>query len=186
MIYLFSGLMLWSVVHFFPSVFASSKAAFVNSVGQLIYMAVFVAMIVLSLVLIVTGWGSSVPTYLYMLPGFVRPLSVILMAIAFILFVASKLPTKIKQFIRHPQLLSVVIWAVAHLLVNGDSRSILLFSWLGLWAVIEIVLINKREGKWVKPPRASWLQDLVCFVVGVVVFSSVIFLHPHLSGVPLR
>ncbi|MDX2319579.1 MAG: NnrU family protein [Moritella sp.] len=186
MIYLIFGLILWSVVHFFPSVAVSGKVSFVSRFGQPIYMVVFSLLIILSLVLIVTGWRSSVPTFLYALPDFVRPLSVLLLAIAFVLFVAARLPTRIKQVIRHPQLSSVVIWALAHLLVNGDSRSVLLFGGLGAWAIIEMVLISKREGEWVKPSRATGVQDAICIVAGVAVFTVVVFLHPYLSGISLR
>ena len=49
--------------------------------------------------------------------------------------------------IRHPQLTAVKLWAVAHLLVNGDSASLLLFGGLLVWAVLEVVIINKQDGK---------------------------------------
>ncbi|WP_428774527.1 NnrU family protein [Vibrio sp.] len=186
MLYLLLGLLLWSVVHLFPSVSVAGKASIVSRYGELAYKGVFSVLILLSLILIVVGWRSSIPTLLYVLPEFGRLLTLILMIFAFVLFVASKLPTNIKQLIRHPQLASVIVWAVAHLLANGDSRSVLLFGGLGVWAAVEMVLINKREGQWVKPERAGWFQDAICLVVGIVVFAVVIFLHPYLSGVSLR
>ena len=47
---------------------------------------------------------------------------------------------------------------MSHLLANGDGRSIVLFGGLGLWAVVAIVAINRRDGAWQKPepqPRAA-------------------------------
>ena len=40
-------------------------------------------------------------------------------------------------WLRHPMLTGVVVWAVAHLLVNGDVASLVLFGWMGLWALAE-------------------------------------------------
>ena len=37
---------------------------------------------------------------------------------------ASGMKTAITRVIRHPQLTAVKVWAVAHLLVNGDLHSI--------------------------------------------------------------
>jgi len=184
--YLVLGLLLWSFVHFFPALSPATKKAFIWRFGGLAYMAVFALLIVLSLLLMVFGWSSSTPTFLYYLPDFSRLLAALLIALGFILFVASKLPTNIKQTIRHPQLSGVVLWAVAQLLVNGDSRSLLLFVWLAVWAIVEVVLINKREGQWVKPEQVSWLYDLLCGVIGIIVFIGVVFAHPYLSGIALR
>ena len=53
---------------------------------------------------------------------------------------------------RHPQLTAVKIWAVAHLLVNGDLASLVLFGGLLAWAVVEVIVINRSE-VWVRPAR---------------------------------
>ena len=40
-----------------------------------------------------------------------------------------------RGWLRHPMLTGVVVWAVAHLLVNGDAASLVLFGWpWALWA----------------------------------------------------
>jgi len=180
------GLLLWSIVHLYPAVMPSNKAAFIYRYGPLPYKGLFALLIILSLALMVTGWRSIEPAYLYTLPDFIRPLTVLLHVVVFILFIASKLPTRLKRFIRHPQLSSVVLWASIHILLNGDSRSLLLFGWLVAWAVIEMLAINKREGQWIKPKPASWVQDLMCTVAGVTLFVVVVLLHPYLSGIALQ
>jgi len=184
--YLISGLMLWSVVHFFPALFPAGKRAFIWRFGQISYMVVFTLFISASLLLIVLGWSRVLPVFLYYLSDLYRILGAILIAIGFIFFVASKLPTNIKQVIRHPQLAGVIFWGVGHLLLNGDVRSVLLFTWFTVWAVLEVLLISRREEEWIKPERASWLQDISCVVVGFIVFNVVIFAHPYLTGIALR
>ncbi len=49
--------------------------------------------------------------------------------------------------------LGVVVWAVAHLLVNGDLASLVLFAALGLWALAEMAVINRAEGPWSPPAQ---------------------------------
>ena len=69
----------------------------------------------------------------------------------FILFFAAYPPTNVKRLLRHPQLTGVALWGVGHLLANGESRSIVLFGGLTLWAIAEIVVINRRDGARDKP-----------------------------------
>ena len=72
---------------------------------------------------------------------------------------------------------------VAHLLSNGDNRSLILFGTLGVWAIAEIILINNREGDWVKPGPASVKSELFMAIKGVVIFAIFLIAHPYLFGV---
>ena len=71
----------------------------------------------------------------------------VLVYLGFYFIAGSQLLTRVAGMIRHPQLTAVKLWAVAHLLVNGDSASLLLFGGLLVWAVLEVVIINKQDGK---------------------------------------
>ena len=180
---LIAGLILWTAVHFLPSKGIVLKEKFVTSLGENGYKGAFTVLILASLAMIVFGWRSITPSHLYALPDIARPISMILMVLAFVLFGAAKQSTRIKQFIRHPQFSSVIVWSIAHLLLNGDSRSVLLFGWLGLWALLEIIAINKREGAWVKPEVPPLANELKLLVISLVIFTVLVFLHPYLAGV---
>jgi uncharacterized membrane protein len=80
-------------------------------------------------------------------------------------------------------MMSVILWSAAHLLVNGDSRSVVLFGGLGAWAVAEIVLCNKRDGAWQKPDVAPFSADMIVAVIAAVAFSIFFYLHKTLFGV---
>ena len=82
-----------------------------------------------------------------------------------------------------PPMAAVILWGVAHLLTNGTNRAIVLFGGLMLWAVLEIVLCNKRDGEWQKPAKAAVKSDVITVVAGVVVFAVVAYFHPNLFGV---
>lgn len=182
---LIAGLFLWTIVHFIPSIGISIKRALIERIGQMGYTAAFAVLIVLSLILIVFGWRSITPTFLYALPEVIKPVSLLLLVLAFFLFGAAKLPTGIKRVVRHPQLLSVIIWSCAHLFLNGDSRSIILFGWLGIWAVLEMVFINKREGQWVKQDAPSWKQELIWGLISLTIFIVAVLAHPYIAGVSI-
>ncbi len=182
---LVAGVLIWCLVHLFPSLAAPRRQKLIAQLGENAYKGLFTVLILFALALIIFGWRSTVPALLYQLPGFTRHLAMLLILVAFILFTASSYPSRIKQFIRHPQLTGVIVWAFAHLLLNGDSRSVLLFGGLGLWAILEIILINKREGEWVKQPVSSWAKELAGFAISLVVFVVVVMLHPYMTGVPI-
>jgi uncharacterized membrane protein len=99
------------------------------------------------------------------------------------LFAASALPTNLKRLVRHPQLLGMATWTVAHLLSNGESRSIVLFGGLGLWALSAMVTINRRDGAWQKPDPLPLVAELKPALAGIVAFVLVYLAHPWIAGV---
>lgn len=183
---LIAGLLLWSLVHFVPSLAPSLKARWIGAMGEGGYKASFAALVITGLVLIVFGWRHTLPTHVYVLPGAVRHIAMLMMVFAFVLFGAAKYPTRIKNVIRHPQLSAVLVWAVAHLLMNGDSRSIVLFGWMGCWALLEMVFINRREGAWVKQPAPAWSREFKGLAISAAIFVVVVLIHPYIAGVPIK
>lgn len=179
------GLLLWSLVHFLPSIGTPIKTRAVQSLGENAYKGIFSLLLIAAIGLMVMGWKQTTPTHLYTLSGSIRPLALLLMLSGFICLAAANLPAKIKNFIRHPQLTGVLLWASAHLLLNGDSRSLLLFGGLGAWALLEIIFINRREGTWVKADNTSWSKTALAIVIGGVMFSILAFFHPYLAGVKI-
>ena len=183
---LIAGLLIWCLVHLMPSLATPLKQNLITRLGDKGYKLLFTVLMLTSLALIVFGWRSATPSHLYQLPGYTRHIAMLLVLIAFVLFGASNYPTRIRQLIRHPQLTGVIVWAFAHLMLNGDSRSVLLFTSLGTWAVLEIIFINKREGEWVKQPVPGWAREVRGLVISLVVFVVVVMLHPYMTGVSIR
>ncbi|WP_238946742.1 NnrU family protein [Seongchinamella unica] len=186
MILLTLGVLLWAGTHLMPSISPSTREALVARLGENGYKGMFSALMLLALALIIFGWRSiDQPTYLYTLPLWTRHLGMLIVLLAFILFVASGQPSRIKQYLRHPQLTGLILWAGAHLMMNGDTRALVLFGGLGLWAILEIIFINRRDGQWVKPEVPGPAQDLKILVVSLVVFAGVAWAHPWLAGVAI-
>ena len=100
------------------------------------------------------------------------------------MFVAAQTPTNIKRYVRHPQMLGTALWAFAHLMVNGDIRSVLLFGAFLAWSLLEIVLCNRRDGAWQRPEPKPRKWDVITVAIGAVAFVTLVYLHPVLFGVP--
>ena len=183
MVWLCVGVLLWMAVHFIPSVARSLRTALVERVGENPYKGIFALTLVLSIALMIVGWRSTAPALIYVPPTWGAPLTSMLMLIAVLLFGAAQQPTRIKRFIRHPQLTGMVVWSLSHLLSNGDSRSVVLFGGLGLWALIEMPLISQREGVWVRPYGPVLSVEVRGILISAVIFFVLVFLHPYFAGV---
>lgn len=184
MLFLLLGLSLWMAAHLFPCVATEQRATLIAQYGQGRYRLVFSALIATALALIIYGWRNTTPIVVYIPPAELRHVGMLLVLIAFLLFGAAKAPTRLKRYIRHPQLASVIVWGAAHLMMNGDIRSLLLFAGLGAWAIVNIVLINRRDGARATVEVGSVGREVRWVAISVVLFVVVAFLHPYIAGVP--
>jgi uncharacterized membrane protein len=185
MIILCLGLTLWVSVHLVPTVGLSLRTQLVSKMGLGPYKGLFALFIVTSLVLIVLGWRSTPPEPVYLPPAWGRDATMALMVIALLLFFAARLPNNLKRALRHPQLTGVALWALAHLLSNGEMRSLVLFTGLGVWALLEMVLINRRVGEWVRPAPVPAARNLVWVGASLVIYGLLFYLHKYITGISL-
>lgn len=179
------GVLLWAFVHLVPTVEQPLKQKLIGRFGENGYKGIFTLAIVAAIVCIVFGWRSTPEHYLYVLPSWSRTAGFGLMLLSFVLMGAANYPTVIKRYLRHPMLIGVAIWAISHLLTNGTTRALVLFGGLGLWALIEIPLINKREGVYEKAEGPGFGRELRGLAISAVIFGVVLYLHPWFTGVSL-
>jgi len=181
---LLAGVILWSGVHYIPGFLPNIRASLIEKLGNG-YRGLFSLLIVSSILLMVFGWRASTPEFVY--APFENPIQItsILMIISFYLFGAANGPSNAKRYIRHPMLTGVIVWGGAHLLANGDSRSIILFGGMVIWAISEIFIINKREGEWEKPDPSPIKGDIIKFIIAIVLYVIIVFAHPYIAGVPV-
>jgi uncharacterized membrane protein len=183
---IYFGLFLWIAVHLCPSLAPSAKQKIVARIGDNTYQGIFALLVFAGLMMIIFGWRNSIPEHVYYPMAGLRHPAMLLAVIGIILFVASNFPTRIKRVIRHPQLTGVLLWAIAHLLVNGDSRSLTVFGALAAWSLVSMFTINRRDGAWVKPrPTKGWWLEGVIVVLGLVVSVLLVRFHQYLAGVAL-
>jgi len=184
MVWLIAGILLFAGAHLLPALDSTWRQKSIARFGSDGHRGVFSLFVLASVAVIVAGWRATDPTFVYAPPAWGRVAANLGMALAFFLFVASGAPTNVKRFLRHPQLLSVVVWSVSHLLANGEMRSIVLFGGLGLWAIGTMPLLDRRDGVWVRPERKPVVGDIVTIAIAAAVFLGVRWAHPWIAGLP--
>jgi uncharacterized membrane protein len=179
------GLLLFTGTHLIPSLAPGIKAGWHRRLGENGYKGTFSLLALAGIGLIVAGWRSASPTLVYLPSPALYPAGIGLLTFAFLLFVVSGRRSRLKLIVRHPQLTGVLLWGAAHLLLNGDTRSLLLFGWMSAWALVEMIVINRREGAWVREEPPPWRTDIVTLLVAAVVIAVVVYIHPWIAGVPV-
>ena len=140
--------------------------------------------VVASVVLMVIGYRGAEYVPLWEPPAFLRRVNNLLMLLAFYLYAASGMKTRITAVIRHPQLTAFKIWAVAHLLVNGDQASVVLFGGLLAWAVVTVIAINRNDPRPAPAPPAPLGKEIGALVGAVIVMGAVGGIHTWLGYNP--
>lgn len=135
-------------------------------------------------------WGYSLarqqPVVLWVPPVATRHIAALLTLFAFILMTAAYVPGNgLKARLHHPMVLGVKLWALAHLLANGNLADVVLFGAFLVWAVFCFRAARGRDraaAAVVAPGTASRTAITVAVgTVGWAVFS--IWLHGLLIGV---
>jgi len=178
---LFLGLVLWWVSHLFPLMARGRRDALVAGIGEGPYKGLYSLVSIAAITLSVIGYQSAEFANLWYPPAWGVHLNNLLMLIAVGLFAASHSKGNAKRYVRHPMLVSVIVWAAAHLLVNGDQASMLLFAGYGLWAIVAIFATNARDGAWVRPEPAPRRKDRLLVVITLVAFAVFTGIHAWLG-----
>jgi len=179
MLILILGVALWALAHFFKRLAPAKRAGLGDKGKGLVAVA-----LVLSVVLMVIGYKTADGAVLWGRSAALVGINNLLMLLAFYIYAASVRGTRITRWIRHAQLTAVAVWSVAHLLVNGDTPSFVLFGGLAVWAVVQMQLINRAEG-----PRAPYVapamkSEILAAVISVVAFTIVALIHLWLGVNP--
>ncbi|MDE0055831.1 MAG: NnrU family protein [Gammaproteobacteria bacterium] len=181
---LVAGLVLFTAVHLIPSA-PRLRVALVERLGEKPYRGVFSAVALLALATVVWGYSRSPLEGVYVPQAWGHQVSMVLVPIALVLFAAANMPTRIRALVRHPMLLGLLLWAFAHLLANGELRSVVLFGGFALFAVVEIVSAVARGKVPPTEPVPRITMDIAAVVVGLIVAGLLAGLHGVLFGVPV-
>lgn len=183
MLYLIAGIILFFGMHLVPG-FAGVKANLITRFGEMGYRGLFSIIAALGLGLIIWGRASAGHDPVYAPPDWGRHAPHLFMLPVFILLAAANMKGRIRKITRHPMLLGVLMWAAAHLLVNGDVASILLFGSFAAFSVVDMVLANARGDAPVYVLKP--VHDLMAIVGGALVYLVfLLFAHSFLFGVQI-
>lgn len=189
MLLLIISLILFLGLHLVRVVAPGWRNSAIASAGENTWKLGYSLASVATLVLVVYAFGQARQEtgILYVPPVWMAHLSSLLMLVALICLVASLMPPgHIAAKTKHPMVLSVKIWALAHLMANGETSSVLLFASFLAWGVVLRISLKRREkrGELVRKPFVSARYDAFSVVIGLVVFVLFIWrLHLWLIGV---
>jgi uncharacterized membrane protein len=182
------GLVLFLGVHVFVTM-RGRRAALIATCGEWPYKALFSLVSIAGLVLIGYGFAKyrdAGVIQLWYPPGWTRHVVEALMWPASILVAAAYIPGNIKRTVKHPMLLAVKTWALAHLCANGDLGGIILFGSVLLWAGYDRVTLKRRSNPGAPPiPVGGVTNDIVAIVVGTLLYLALgVVFHPLVIGLP--
>ncbi|WP_175996080.1 NnrU family protein [Burkholderia stabilis] len=182
------GLAIFLGVHSIRIVADGWRAAMIARIGEKGWKAGYAIASLVGFVLIVRGYGIAreSATLLWVSPVGVRHLTGMLTAVAFVLIAASYVPrNRIKTLVGHPMLAGVMVWAVAHLLMNGTVHAVVLFGAFFVWSLADFVVSRARDRRdGVRYPAGRLSGDIAAVAVGLVVWAVfALFLHGPLIGV---
>jgi uncharacterized membrane protein len=182
MLLLIIGLVLFLGTHAFTR-FQSARNGVIANLGPLPYRGLYSLVVLAGFVLIIVGFGQYREdgyVQIWDPPLFLKHLAYLLMMPVFVLLIATYAPGKIKAAVVHPMLAAVQFWALAHILVNGDLGSILLFGGFLAWGIFA----RLGQGKATRVAVPWSIGDTIAIIGGMGGWIvTLLWLHPILIGV---
>ena len=183
---LVAGLVVFIGAHVFVTM-RDQRAALIGRIGEGPYKGLLALASVIGLILIGYGFGEYRATDwidVWYPPRWTFYITELLMWPASIFVVAAYIRGNIWRTLKHPMLVGVKTWAVAHLISNGDLGSILLFGSFLLWAGYDRMTLKHRADAGAPTiPAGGHRNDIIALVVGTVLYVVLgLVFHPLVVG----
>jgi uncharacterized membrane protein len=178
------GLVLFLGVHSF-GLLVARRERLIGRLGEQRYKGLYTVLSLLSFYLLLKGFAIArlEPLPIYHPPAALRVVTLLLMLPVFPLLLATYLPGRISTTLKHPTLVAVKAWAVAHLLSNGMAADVLLFGGFLVWAVVLRISYARRPVRKIPTaPRRTW-NDALAVVLGLILYAAFVGgLHRWMFG----
>jgi uncharacterized membrane protein len=164
------------------------RTALIARIGDNAWKSAYSVVSFIGLGLIVWGYGLArrEPVILWSPPVWAPHVAAVLTLAAFILFPAAYVPgNHFKAIFKHPMVVSVMPWAVAHLLANGTLNAVLLFGAFLVWSLIDFAAARRRDrAEGIVYASGTLSRDVIPVVIGVIAWWLFAFyLHGWMTGV---
>ena len=191
MLLLVIGLLVFIGIHTVPAS-PGLRSGLIARFGAGSYKLVFSVLSLIGFALIVLGYhklqlNPGKNPVLFSPPEWTKHIAYALMLPAMILLVAGNVPSRIRTAVKHPTLLAVKLWALAHLLVNGDLASLLLFGSFLAYAIYDRISVKRRAALGPLGTRTGGaFNDVIVVIAGLALYAfMVLYGHGALIGVPV-
>jgi uncharacterized membrane protein len=167
----------------------------IEAYGDKAFKGVHALVSLLGFYLLVVGYGEArlETVALWNPPRFTKHISILLMLFSSILLLAAYIPRNhFKMRLRHPMVLSVKVWALSHLIANGNLADVLLFGTFLIWSVLNFRSARARDRAQVQlsdanedaPLKPNLFATLIALFGGMALWAVITFvLHAKVVGV---
>jgi len=169
-------------------IFAESwRNQMIDRIGEVKWKGLYTIISLIGFIVMVIGYGQARQNtiVLWQPNAFLIYIALALNLIAFI-FLAGSSPSNnaIRLKLKHPMILGVKVWALAHLISNGTLVNLILFGAFLLWAVLDFRSARKRPVHIPEQAQVSTKATVITIASGVILWVVFIFgLHQYLIGV---
>lgn len=180
------GLVAFLGIHSISIVAPDWRDRTAKRVGANAWRAIYSIISIAGFILLIWGYGKArqQPVLLYPPPAWSHHATALLMLPVFPLILAAYVPGRIRGAIKHPMIVGVAVWALAHLISNGTLADLLLFGGFLAWAIMDRVSFNWRTARPIHTAPPSKLNDLIAVVTGLMLYVTFAFwLHIRWIGV---
>ena len=182
MTWMLLGLVLFLGAHSLRVFAEGWRSQQIGRLGEKTFKGIYAVVSLLGFVLLCWGYDQAraTPTVLWVPPVATRHVAALLMLFASVLLVAAYVPgNHLKTRMRHPMVLSVKVWALAHLLANGNLEDVILFATFLVWAVLCLRAARVRDRAADLAPVVPQMRATLVAVMGGVVLYAVFLFKAH-------
>ncbi len=178
------GLLVFLGMHVLTTI-RTMRAELISKIGERPYKGLYSLVSAIGLIMIAYGfgaWRAEGSTQLWYPPIWAKHLAIPLMLFASICIVSAYASTHLRVWLKHPMLVGVKTWALAHLLANGDLAGVVLFGSFLIWAVFDRIALKRRPP--VPMPMPKLQADIGTVIAGCIVFAVLGYLfHPYVINI---
>ena len=189
MTYFWIGTVLFAGVHLFSMLLPGQRDALKARLGERAWKGAYLVVALAGLGLMIAGFwmsrsGPAAADLLYYPSEALRPVTMLMVLLAFISLGAAHGKGHIKLWIRHPMSIGIALWSAGHLLANGKRADVYLFGVFLALALLDIVVSTARGKFPSHEPRLR--SDVIAVIAGMVLYVFFLYVfHPYALNLPV-
>jgi len=181
-----SGILIFTFGHMFKRLVPSGRNFVDQKLGEKLSKKLMSLILFIGFFLVTIGYHQKeYDIYFYIAPTWLTAITHALMLVSVaLLSVGHRIfghASRLQKHIKHPMLTAAVVWCVAHLLINGTLMAFILFGSIGVWAAIQIFLLQKNKVK-IERHQGTLIGDLILLGFVAFIYIIIVIVHLYLGG----